>query len=355
MALAVQDGGLKSSAEGRLDLWGELSLSDPWFLGLLPLALLALWAGRVSRRHARARVSLVPVMTQGRVQVARSWVQRLSWLPTTLQAIALVLTACALSRPLRGNVELSTRSEGVDIALLLDRSSSMEDQEYRGAPRRFDIVKEVVADFALRRMGDEEGAADNVALIGFATYPELLCPFTLDIDAISGVFEELDVERRDGLDSTGIGHAIAKAVAILKESDAKSRIVVLVTDGAETARKIDPIEAAKLAAEEEVRVYTIFAGPRVYRRPGIRGLEAVRVDTSQLEEIADLTSGKHYHAESKADLEAVYSEIESLERTERQETRYAEHFDLYPALLFPAFLLYLLGWLSQATWARRLP
>ena len=348
---------VKSTAEGRVDLWGNIALSDPWFLLLVPVAALAMWAGRTSRRYARARVSLVPGTSPGAgaVPLARSWVQRLTWLPTALQAGALVLTIFALSRPLRGNVELSTKSEGVDIALLVDRSSSMDAQERPGAPRRFDIVKDVVEDFATRRMTDREGAADNIALIAFSLYPELMCPFTLDVDALSGVFDDLDTEKRRELDATGIGIALAKAVSILRESTAKSRIAVLLTDGLENVKEIQPLEAAKLAAEEDIRVYTIFAGPRVVRRQSIFGTEEITIDTAELEKIAGIASGKFYHAETQADLEAVYAEIEQLERTERTETRYAEHFDLYPNLLLPAFLMYLLAWLSYSTWARRLP
>ena len=126
-------------------------------------------------------------------------------------------------------------------------------------------------------------------------------------------------------------------------------------DGEETVGVIRPLDAGQLAAEEGVKVYTIFAGPKVaYRQVG--GINrAVEVDTSDLERIAELTDAMFYHAEDAAQLGEVYAEIESLERREREEERFAEHFDLYPRFLFPAVLLYLLAWLSLCTWARRLP
>lgn len=348
--LAAQAEEVKSTAEMRLPLWGELSLSDPVFLVLLPVALLAVALGRARRRYVAGRVPSLPR------ELPRSLVQRLEWLPPTLKTAALALTVFALARPLRGNVELSSHTEGIDIALLVDRSSSMDARQSRRDPTRFDIVKEVVADFARRRMTDRDGAADNIGLISFALYPELLCPFTLDVDALTGVFAELETEKHRELDATGIGVAIAKAVAVLRESEAKSRIVVLLTDGKENVHAIEPLDAARLAAEESIKIYTVFAGPRVEVRINMFGRRLeTRIDTTELQTIATISGGRFYHAETKGDLEAVYAEIEQLERTEREELRYVEHFDLYPKLLLPALLLYLLAWVSGCTWMRRLP
>ena len=350
LALIPQVSDAKTVAEGRMPLWGELSLSDPIFLLILPVAAFALLRGRASARHAAGRVPVLPDV------LPRSWIQRMGWLPTLLKAAALTLAVIAVSRPLRGNVELSSSTEGIDIALLVDRSSSMEARRSRRDPTRFEIVKEVVGDFALRRMTDREGAADNIALISFAYFPELLCPFTLDADALTGVLEGLETEKRRELDATGIGIALAKAVAVLRESDSESRIVVLLTDGKENVERIMPLDAARLAAEAGIRVYAVFAGPKVETRTSLfGGRTEIPVDTTELETIARMTEGRFYHAESQRDLEAVYEEIEALERTERTETSYAEYFDLYPRLLLIALICYLTYWLSICSWARRLP
>lgn len=177
IALLLQDGGgslVRSTAEVRLPLWGQLALSDPYFVVLVPLVIgAALW-GSARRRHAAARVPTLPAA------LPRTWVQHLAWMPPALKVAALLLAVLALARPLRGNVELTSQTEGVDIALLLDRSSSMQARSGPGEPRRFDIARRVLADFARRRMTDTVGAADNVALFGFAHYPSLLVPFTLD-------------------------------------------------------------------------------------------------------------------------------------------------------------------------------
>ena len=347
--LALQDMTTQSTAEGRLQLWGNVSLADPWFLVLIPLALLALLHGRPSRRTVDGRASLV----QG---VPTSLAQRLSFLVPLLQGVALVLTIVAKARPLRGDISFSRTSEGVDIVLLVDTSSSMEARQAPDAPTRFEIVKEVVGDFAVRRMTDREGAADNICLIGFALYPRLLCPFTLDVDAVTGVLDELSTEQRRELDATGIGIALAKAVDVLESSQAESRIVVLLTDGKENVEAIQPLEAAQLAAEKGIKVYTVFAGPKVIERRRFMGnVQRLSVDTSELEAVAETTEGLFFHAESQEDLEEVYGVIEGLERTEREEQRRAEHYDLYPWFLLPGFFAYLIAGLLGWTWFRRVP
>ena len=341
---------VRTTAEVRLPLWGELALADPLFLVALLLVPLVMWLGRARRRHASGNV---PVLLD---DAPRSLAQRLGWLPGLMQGAALVLVLIALSRPLRGNVISNTHTEGVDIVLLVDKSSSMEARARANAPTRFDIVKEVVGDFAIRRMTDSEGASDNVCLISFALYPTLLCPFTLDVDAVRGILGELETEKRRELDATGYGIALAKAVDVLQESDSAERIVVLLTDGRENVEVIRPLEAAQLAAEHRVRVYTIYVGPKVIEQLSLLGPpRRTTVDTSELERVAELTEGRFFHAEGKEDLEEVYNAIENLERTERTEESYAEHYDLYPKFVAGALALYLLAWLSLGTWARRLP
>jgi len=348
IALAViQETLVQSTAEGRLRLWGELALSDPWFLSLVPLVLGAVFLGR--RRHVAARLPVLPA------ELPVSTLQRLAWIPAAMKVVALLLAVLALSRPLRGSVEFESEMEGVDIALLLDRSSSMEARADASAPRRFDIAKRVLGNFARRRMTDTVGAADNVALFAFAGYTDLVCPFTLDADSLSGLLDALDVETRAQMDGTGIGVAIARAVDVLRELDSDSRIIVLLTDGEETINLIHPVHAGRLAAEEGIKVYTIFVGPKVAWRRTVFGRRKQELDTSDLETIAEITDARFFHAEDETQLEEVYTAIESLERREREETRYAQHFDLYPLLLLPAFLLYILSWLSVCTWARRLP
>lgn len=341
----------RSAARGALDLGGGYSLADPPFLFLLPVAALLFWWGRAQGGRPRGRVPLVPI---GPVRSLR---QKLSWLPLLLQILAVLGVVISLARPLRGNVEHADVSEGIDIALLVDRSGSMRFDDLDKGKSRLDVVKEVMGDFAQRRMTDREGAADNVALISFARYPQLLCPFTLDVNALASFLDEVEIVTRREEDGTAIGVALAKAVSILRTSDAKSRVVVLLTDGENNVQEISPLDAAELAAEEGIRVYTIYAARHLYVHDPFRGFvpRSGGADTSQLERIAEVTGGRFWRAKDRTSLEGIYEVIETLERTEREERRFEETFDLYPWALFPAILCYALAWLSHATWARRLP
>ncbi len=341
----------QSAAQSAWRVWGSFALADPQFLALLPLGLLLLFYGRSRRGRAPGRVSLAVTPS------ARSLRQRLLWLPTALQLLALCGIVIALARPLRANVQSDVTSEGVDIALVVDRSSSMRFDDLEAGRNRLDVVKDVVGEFAERRMNDREGAADSVSLIAFARYPNLLCPFTLDSGALLGFLDELSIVERREEDGTAIGVALAKAVSILRESEAKSRIAILLTDGENNVQDILPLSAAELAAEEGVRVYTIYAARYVYVHDPFRGYQPREgsADTSELEAIAELTQGRFYRATDSDSLAEIYGEIEALERTPRTERRYEETFDLYALFLLPALACYLSSWLSSATWARRLP
>jgi Ca-activated chloride channel family protein len=347
---AAGGGGVQSAAAGRLALWGDYSLADPLFLLLVPIGIAALWHGRT--RKPRGNVPLLPA-----AEVPRSLAQRLGWIPTVLQVAALLFVAVALARPLRGSVVTTSTSEGVDIALVIDRSSSMQHQDLAPGRSRLDVVKDVVSAFAVRRMTDRESAADNVALISFAAYPELLCPFTLDVDAVTGFLAGLQHVDNRHEDGTAIGVALAKAVAVLRETEAESKVVVLLTDGENNIDLIAPLEAAELAAEQKIRVHTVFAGRYVFTVDVFGKTHATdrKIDTSELERIAELTGGRFFRATDSEGLEDVYRRIEALERTEREEKRFSESYDLYLAFLGVGLAAYVAAWLSTATWARRLP
>lgn len=341
---------VRSAAEGRLHLWGDLFLADPPFLALLPVAAFALYRGASARGRVRARFSTLPG-----APLPRTAAQRLAWLPRLFEVAALLLVVVALARPLRGDVETSSVAEGVDLALLIDRSSSMQYQDLEAHRTRLEVVKQVVEEFATRRMTDREGASDYVALFTFARYPQELCPFTLDVDAVRGFLAQVEMARDRSEDGTGIGIALAKAVAVLRESEADSKVVVLLTDGENNLDLITPLEAAELAAEEGIRVYTVFAGSYVTDAFGRQRRIDPERDAVELREIARATGGRFFTARDRRELERAYEEIEALERTPREEKRFVEHYDLYPAVLLAALVLHLAAWLSIATWARRLP
>jgi len=339
----------RSAAEGRLDLFGGISLADPLFLLGLPLACLAAYLGRASRRYAALRVPVLPTRV---LALPPTFAQRLAWLPDALRFLAAVLATVALARPLLGRVEIENRTEGIDIALVVDRSTSMELRDAPGSPRRIDIVREVVGDYAKRRAADREGAADEVALFAFAGHADLLVPFTRDAEALGEVIGTLDVVEHRELDGTAISLAVAEASKVLGDSEAKSKVIVLLTDGEETDTEIGPDRATELALEYGVRVHVVYAGPRFLRSRF--GGPAHKIDLSAIEAMAERTGGRFFHAQDRAALEAAYAEIEALERTPREESEFAERFDLYPRVLLAAFWTYVLAWLLGATWLRRL-
>ena len=293
----------RSAADERFKLWGSYSFADPWFLLLVPLGLLA------------------------------------------------------LARPLRGSVETSTETEGVDIALLIDCSGSMRYEDLEEGKTRLQVVQSVVRDFAARRMTDRENAADSVALITFAAYPRLLCPFTLDVDAITGFLDALQPVENRAEDGTGVGVGLAKAVAVLRETQGKSKVVVLLTDGENNIDLITPLAAAELAAQEKIKVYTVFAGRFVYTYDVFGNLRRTQraIDTTDLEAIAEKTGGLFFRAKDRRELESIYAEIEKLERTKRVEKRWSETYDLYLVWLVPALLAHVLAWTLGSTFLRRLP
>ena len=336
MSLLLQ---ASSSAPVRLELFWSLALADPIFLIGLPIVLFVFWLGR--RRRAR------PVL-RAPVQLAfatKSLRQHLLVLPPLAEIGGLVLVVLALARPVEFDVLQSVTSEGVDIVLAVDRSSSMEIQDLERGRSRLDVVKDVVGDFAERRMTDAVGASDNVALLTFAGFPELRCPFTLDAGALRGFLEDVAIVKFEAEDGTAIGAALAKSAALLKDSDAKSKVAVLLTDGENNRDDITPDAAIALAKDAGVKVYTILAAREVYGiDPFGRAVATGREpDTTLLEKIAAETGGSFFRGRDREALEAIYGEIERLERTPRHEERRVETRDLYPGLLVAALGLFALA------------
>ena len=350
---AAAESGVKTVAKGVLDLGGDYSLAHPvaGALALVAMIVFTLW-GRSRGGRESASVTLTPS-----TNVRRSVRQQLAWLPTALQVFAMIFVAIGLARPLHGKKQSTAVSEGVDIVLLIDRSSSMQHEDLAPNRTRLEVVKDVVGEFAVRRMTDREGAADSICIVPFARYPQLLCPFTLDVDAVTGFMSSVSLVRDRIEDGTGIGIALAKAIAVLKETEAESKICVLLTDGENNIDLIAPLDAAELAAEEGIRVYTVLAGRFIYDRDFFNNIIATEreLDSTELEQIAAMTDGRFFRAKDKAALEEVYAEIERLERTEREEVKFSEHYDLYPKFLLIAFVLYQLSWIFGSTWLRRLP
>ncbi len=292
---------------------------SPWFfLGLVLIALIG-WRMFTNRRmRASVRFPDASVLRA----VPRTWREKLARLPSVLQLLALTLVLVAMARPQTGDVQRRVTSRGVDIVLALDISGSMRARDFE--PDRLGAAKEVVKEFVERRKGD------RLAVVVFASSAFTLCPATLDWKVVTDFVDRVHHGMIDG-QSTALGTGLATALRSLKDSQAKSQIVILLTDGQNNAGAILPLQAAEAAKAIGVRVYTIGVGTRgVAMIPAIdpfsrrEVLQPTRVDIDEptLKKIADMTGGKYYRATDKAALEHIYDEINELEKSDIE---YVEH------------------------------
>ncbi|HEU4394002.1 MAG TPA: VWA domain-containing protein, partial [Planctomycetota bacterium] len=272
-----------------------LTLLHPGMLLLLLLPPLAWWFARRRRPPALALppLSLAP-------DLPRTWRSRLAPLPAVLQGAALVLGAVALARPVRAVPE-PERAEGLDVLLCLDLSSSMTAKDLEAGRTRLEVARDAAVRFVRGRAGD------RVGLVGFARYPELLCPPTPDLAALEGILRAVEPVEPDGPeDATGIGAAAARAAESLAAVGGKSRVAILLTDGEENvatagnADAIAPSHAAQLCRELGVRVYAVVAGG-----PADAGRAAP--DTGPVRRLAERTGGRFFEARDAGALDAVYA------------------------------------------------
>lgn len=271
-----------------------------------------------------------------------------------LRALVMVLVVVAIARPQTGQSEYTTHTEGVDILLVLDASGSMQAQDFK--PRnRLHVAKEVVKEFVGRR------ERDRIGLVAFAAQAVTQCPLTLDYPVLTRLIDEVEIGMLE--DGTAIGVALATAVNRLKESEAKSRVVVLLTDGQNNAGTIDPTTAAKVAAALGVKVYTIGVGtkgraPMPVNDP-IFGKRLVSVEVSLDEEtltkIAELTDGRYFRATDREELFEIYEQIDELERTRIDTETFVNYTDRYRWLLLPALGLFVIELVLGQSLLRELP
>lgn len=321
------------------------TLLDPWFLGLVPVAwLVLLW------RLRRPRAALSTASVAAFEGLPRSLRARLVHLPPVIIAVALSAFALALARPVTREV-LPIREQGVDILLLVDISSSMDapDMERDERVRRIEAARDKALQFARGRVHD------RVGLMTFALYPELRCPLTLDTDALAAFLRGVETVQRGGPeDRTGIGIALAQAVSFLEDSDAPSKVVVLLTDGENNVADVMPEEAAKLAVDAGVRVHTIGLGQGLVFRDPFGRVRRQPSDFSAIEQIAETTGGRFFEAEDAEGLGDVYAAIDAMEKVELEDPRYRTSDGFEGPLLAGAALL-VLAFLLDSLWIRGNP
>ena len=256
-----------------------------------------------------------------------------------LRNLALIALIVAFARPQTGVTAENVTTDGIDIVMALDLSTSMlaEDLE----PNRIEATKQVATDFVRGRRND------RIGLVVFAGNAFTQAPLTLDYGMVSTVLSELETGIIE--DGTAIGMGLATAVKRLQDSDASSKVIVLLTDGRNNRGEIDPLTAAQMAQALDIRIYAIGAGTQGVARVPVddplfgRRYAQMRVDIDEttLQETAALTGGRYFRATDRESLEQIYAEIDELETTEievEQFTRYGELFHI-PLLLGLALLL----------------
>jgi len=328
-------------------------LQPEWFWALSLLPLVMLWRGR---RGPIAAVQYSDVgLARAVARRTRSRIGNWVWL---FAVFAGVLMIVGLARPQRGHSRTEVTANGIDIVLGLDVSGSMQALDFlidNQRVNRIEVVKSVVGKFI------DERPNDRIGLIAFAGAPYLVSPITLDHDWLQQNLERVAIGGVD--DGTAIGSAIAAAVNRLRTTPAKSKVVILLTDGMNNTGKISPLAAAEAARALGVKVYTIGVGVRGKAPVPVRDeaghmrlvMAEVDVDEKTLQSVADQTGGKFYRATDTDSLKNIYEQINRLE-TSAQTVQKFEHYDeLYPWALIPALAILGFSFLLQHTRYRRLP
>ena len=314
-----------------------------WFLAL-PLALAAPWlSGRPA--VAFSALSLLAPRRTLRLMIA--------WLPALLSSIGLALLVVALARPQLVDRERVIETEGLDIFLVLDTSGSMDIADYTFSGSRVSrlyVAREVIADFV------EGRPDDRVGLVVFGEEALAAMPLTLDHSGMSAYVRQIPLGMA-GQRATVVGDAIAIASQNLVELEAESRLMILVTDGRSNAGQIDPLEAASAAAALGIRIYTIGIGASG-EQGGLFGMFSSRgsdLDEASLSQIASMTGGQYFRAETTRALRQVYETIDELEKTTAESVVYVHTEERFAPWLVGGLVLLLLSTLLGETWLRRLP
>ena len=322
----------------------------PWMLwALLLVPLLGLW-------HWRRRRHMVTELTFSSLQpfdhTPRVLREKLRDVPIALRLAALALFIIALARPQAVSSRENVSTEGIDIVLVLDISGSMLAEDF--SPNRLVAAKQVADEFVDGRVND------RIGLVIFSAESFTQCPLTTDYPVLKSLLKEV----KNGMiaDGTAIGLALANGVNRLKDSKAKSKVMILLTDGVNNRGEIDPITAAKIAATYAIRVYTVGVGaqgeaPYPVETPfGIqRRLIPVDLDEKTLTAVADMTGGKYYRATDNRKLKAIYKEIDQLERSKIEVTAYRRYTELFYNWLAAGLLALLMEVVLGATVLRKIP
>ena len=332
-----------------------IQLAHPWLLLLLLLIPLLAWL--------KGRRGAPPAFVYSSVQLVRAMQNihrsRFGGFLGSLRWLALALFIVALAQPRLTKSTTEVKASGVDIAVALDLSGSMisEDFEVKGERvNRFNMARQVLKGFIDKRPND------RIGLVVFASQAFLGTPLTLDHDYLQANLDRLEIGAIDQ-NATAIGDGLGTAVNRLRDLKAKSKIVILMTDGQNNSGKLEPSLAAEAAKSLGVKVYTVGIGMRGQAPMPARDMFGrkvyqmvpVDIDEDTLQKIADLTGGKYYRADNAEKFKKIYDEIDKLEKTEASVKKYTQFIELFAWFVAAGLAILLIEFVLAQTAFRRLP
>lgn len=331
-------------------MFSDISFAYPWVLSFLLVipVLIAwyIWKGR--KKQAAITYSSLKVVEK----IKPTLRERLVHLPFALRMLAILFLIIALARPQNFSAGESVNTEGIDIAMVLDISGSMLAEDFK--PNRLDAAKNVIDNFVSAR------TTDRIGLVIFSREAFTQCPLTIDYSVLRNLLGDIKTGMIE--DGTAIGNGIANGLNRLKDSDAESRVIILLTDGVNNAGEVDPISAAEIASTFGIRIYTIGVGTRgeapypVQTPFGTRyQMVPVEIDEVILKKIADLTGGEYFRATNNKALEEIYNKIDKMEKTKIEITSFRNAKELFAGWLGFGFALLLLELFTSKTILRKLP
>ena len=331
----------------------SLHFESPYFLLLLLLLPPMAWRQlRRPSRHRRAAVALTLPSLRLVSDLRPTWRVRHRWALPALRLLALVLLILALARPQAGQAGAVIPAEGIDVVLAMDVSGSMTDSTL-GEGTRLEVAKQVLSDFIAARENDRLG------LVVFRSESLAFSPLTLDYEALQGLVERADVTPIP--DGTAIGLAVTDSLNLLRESRARSRVVILLTDGENNRFEVEPLAAARIAQTLKMRVYTIGVVDAPPTAPGEESpsqapaAPRLNVNEEALRQMAEIAGGLYYRADSPDTLAQIYDEIGELEKSRVGGERFSAFDERSALFLLPALALLGLEVLLSSTVFRKVP
>jgi len=318
-----------------------------YFLAIIPIMMFWYWK-RNKKMTPDITFSSLKIFNEIKPTIK----EKLVHLPFVLRLIAVALLIIALARPQSFATGENVYTEGIDIAVVLDISGSMLAEDFK--PNRLEAAKDVIDEFIAGR------TSDKIGLVVFSGKSFTQCPLTIDYSVLRNLLGEI----KSGMieDGTAIGLAIANGVNRLKDSKAKSKILILLTDGVNNAGEIDPITAANIAQTFGIRIYTVGVGtrgnaPYPFQTPfGVQyQMVPVEIDEAILQQVADITDGHYFRATDNKKLEEIYKEIDKMEKTRVEITSYRNAKELFYNWALAGLLLLFTEIVLSRTYLRRLP